>query len=615
MHEPLSASTAADPAAAKFDAWHPGLDSEIPRALAPLATIFRAENAFTGFHEVHELAHLTGLAADELAIFRPERLVVHELLIRVTANLSVPDGPRQEDLGIAFRRMVQTILARHIEPHMAEIVAAYETLRRALSDLIDAELGRAFAAVSGGGAASAARPRAGGLLGMLRRADRKPEPARAEDDWDREERIVREWSAGAQARDNPLRRAACRALARVASGVRAQHGRLWGDRSLLAPIALGIACNDHGTEAVGALIEPHLRRAAAAEGYRLLPAQARPVVMNTKGASASGKSTMRPLQRRLAAELGLDWGDFAVISPDIWRKYLLDYDALGAAYKYAGPFAAAELAIVDHKLDRYMARKAEHAGMPHLLIDRFRFDSFAPDSSEAGSNLLTRFGREVYMFFMITPPHETVERAWRRGLEFGRYKAVDDTLAHNVEAYSGMPDLFFTWALREGMSVHCEFLDNSVPPGEQPRTIAFGRGGELNVLDVKCMLDVERYRKIDIDAAGPGAVYPGGDAMAAANNTRFLAECIRRLPAVNFADRDSGRVYARTEGGQLAWTDPEALARATADAETRAGLLAVVPAALARDGATHPPEVLRADRFHTLGEWGGAIARSATETA
>jgi hypothetical protein len=599
-----------DAAIATFDAWHPGLDSEIPRALAPLATVFRAENAFTGFHEVHELAHFTGLAVDELAVFRPERLVVHELLIRVTADLSVPDGPRQEDLGIEFRRMVQTILVRHIEPHMADIVAAYETLRRALSDLIDVELSRALAEVAGGGAATVARPQAGGLLGLFRRADRKPEPARAEDDWDREERIVREWSAGAQARDNPLRRAACRALARVASAVRAQHGRLWGDKSLLAPIALGIACNDHGAEAVGALIEPHVRRAAAAEGYRVLPAQERPVVMNTKGASASGKSTMRPLQRRLAAELGLDWRDFAVVSPDIWRKYLLDYGSLGAAYKYAGPFTAAELAIVDHKLDRYMARKAEHGGMPHLLIDRFRFDSFAPDSSEAGSNLLTRFGREIYMFFMITPPHETVERAWRRGLDLGRYKAVDDTLAHNVEAYAGMPELFFTWALREGVSVHCEFLDNSVPPDEQPRTIAFGRGGELNVLDVKCMLDVERYRKIDIDAARPDEVYPGSDAMAAASNARFLADCVRRLPAVNFADRDSGRVYARIEAGRLAWTDTEALARAIGDAETRAGLLAVVPEALGHAGPKRPAEVLRADRFHTLGQWGAALPRA-----
>ena len=122
----------ARPTNAEFDAWRPGLDSEIPRALARLATVFRPENALTGYDEVHELAHLTGLAVDELAIFRPERLAVHELLVRVTAELSVPDGPRQEDLGIEFRRMVQTILPRHIAPHMADIVAAYETLRRAL---------------------------------------------------------------------------------------------------------------------------------------------------------------------------------------------------------------------------------------------------------------------------------------------------------------------------------------------------------------------------------------------------------------------------------------------------------------------------------------------------
>ncbi|HTO49578.1 MAG TPA: hypothetical protein VML91_18220 [Burkholderiales bacterium] len=600
------ATTAA--AATPFGAWNPGIQSDIPRSLLPLSTIFRPENVFTGLDHAHELAHLTGLEVDELVVFRPERLVVHELLIRVTADLSVPDGPRQEDLGIEFRRMVHTILVRHIEPHMSGIVGAYETARRALSDLIDTELAQALAAVAGGGAAIQPRPRASAVLGLFRRADRSPAPARIADDWDHEERIVREWSAHAQSRDNPLRRAACRALARLASAVRARHGRLWGDKALLAPIAVGIACNDHGAEAIGALIEPHVRRAAEAEGYRLLPAQERPVVMNTKGASASGKSTMRPLQRRLAAELGVDWGDFAVVSPDIWRKYLLDYGALGDAYKYAGAFTAHELAIVDQKLDRYMARKAERGGMTHLLIDRFRFDSFAPDSDQAGSNLLTRFGREVYMFFMITPPHETVERAWRRGLEVGRYKAVDDTLAHNLEAYAGMPELFFTWALRPEMSVHCEFLDNSVPFGERARTVAFGRGGELNVLDVKCLLDVDRYRKINIDASGPDEVYPGGAAMAAANNVQFLGECVRRLPAVNFAERGTGRVYARTEGGQLAWTDPEALARA--DAETRAALVAVAPDALGSAAPGRAAEVLRPDRFHTLGDWGGAIPRA-----
>ncbi|MBM3372819.1 MAG: hypothetical protein FJY44_02995 [Betaproteobacteria bacterium] len=109
---------------------------------------------------------------------------------------------------------------------------------------------------------------------------------------------------------------------------------------------------------------------------------------------------------------------------------------------------------MDHKLDRVMARKAERGDMSHLLIDRFRFDTFAPASDVAGSNLLTRFGEIVYLFFMVTPPHATVERAWQRGLEVGRYKAVDDLLAHNIEAYTGMPEVFFTWALAADKKVH-----------------------------------------------------------------------------------------------------------------------------------------------------------------
>ena len=210
----------------------------------------------------------------------------------------------------------------------------------------------------------------------------------------------------------------------------------------------------------------------------------------------------------MRATSACDWSDFALISPDIWRKQLLDYGALGAAYKYAGAFTAEELQIVDQKLDRYMARKHQRGDMTHLLIDRFRFDSFAPDSDEAGSNLLTRFGQTVYLFFMITPPEQLVERAWKRGLEFGRYKAVDDTLAHAVEAYTGIPDVFFTWVRRSDKRIRFEFLDNTVRLGERPRTVAFGDNETFNVLDVKGTLDIERYGRVNVDAAAPEFLYP-----------------------------------------------------------------------------------------------------------
>jgi hypothetical protein len=402
-----------------------------------------------------------------------------------------------------------------------------------------------------------------------------------------------------------------RAVARVVSALSVRHGRIWGDRAMIARVALNLACNDAGSEAIGELIEPWLTDAAKREGYRLLPRQAAPVVMNTKGASASGKSTLRPLQRRLAGEIGVAWSEFALISPDIWRKQLIDYEALGPVYKYGAMFTGDELHIIDQKLDRYMARKAERGDMPHLLIDRFRFDSFAPDSDEAGSNLLTRFGRIVYLFFLITPPESLVERAWKRGLDVGSYKAVDDKLAPGVEAYAGMPGLFFTWVRRTDKRVHFEFLDNTVALGEPPRTVAFGRNDTMNVLDVGRLLDVERYRRVDVDATRPSALYPEPQNLLAERNTTFLRQCVENFGIVHFAHQDSGRIYLRIEAGRVAWVDAGALTGAIADDDTREGLAAVVPGLTSKTFASPPaPLHLRElpgfERPHTLGRWGNA---------
>ena len=554
-----------------YGPWNPGLESTLPRRLLPLATLYRPQNVFGSLADALELADLSGLQAEELVAFRPQRLVLHELLVRVMADLSVPDGPRVEDLGINFRALSATILERYLAPQMAAIEQAYAALRAELEALARAELEAAFA--------------------------RRVAP---QDDQAHAQRLLAGWEARVGNEQSEVARAALRALARTVAAVHARHGRLWGDAALLATVATRLACNEYGSVAVGRLIEPLIAEAVRSERYALLPAQREPVVMNIKGASASGKSTMRPLQKRLAEEIGVAWGDFALISPDIWRKQLLDYGALGEAYKYAGTFTGQELRMIDVKLDRYMAAKAERGGIPHLLIDRFRFDSFAPESDEAGSNLLTRFGRTVYLFFMITPPDATVERSWKRGLEVGRYKAVDDLLAHNVEAYGGMPELFFTWALARGKRVHYEFLDNSVPAGERPKSAAFGADGELNVLDVKCMLDVARFARINIDAACAQEVYRERAAMAAENSTGFLAACARRLPALNFAARDSGRVYLRIEAGRAAWAEPEALGAALEEPETRAGILAVAPQARqAPPRRAGSPDTI--ERRHTLG--------------
>jgi hypothetical protein len=593
-----------------YGPWNPGIQSQIPLELRPLCSLFRPENAFTSVPAATELQLLTGFPLCELVAFRPERLLLHELLIRVMADFSVPDGSRIEDLGINFREMASLLLERHLKPEMASIIRVYEETRRKLA----MEIGAAFAAVVSQAVASkqrSSRARATGLLVRLLGGRRVAAPGHnvsaSIQGWGPE--AISECERMATRCGDPLQRVGCRALARVMSALFTTHGRAWGTPDLIVSLATNLASNIHCSDMIGRTIEPMLRRAAASEGYALLPRQEEPVVINTKGPSASGKSTLRPLQKQLAGTLGVRWRDFALISPDIWRKQLLDYGSLGPAFKYAGSLTSEELQIVDQKLDRYMALKHERGEMAHLLIDRFRFDSFAPDSVEAGSNFLTRFGHSVYLFFVITPPELLVERAWTRGLAVGRYKAVDDTLAHSVEAYTGMPAVFFTWVRRIDKRIHIELLDNSVRFGELPRTVAFGTNHVLNVLDVGKVLDIERFGRIDVDAARAQDLYPDRTVLAPEHNLGFLRRCIETFREVNFAEAATGRLYLRLESGKPAWVDREALAAATAESDVNLALHILVPGAFeSRADATVVPQYISASpgaaSQTTLGQWG-----------
>jgi len=555
----------------EFGPWNPGIESQVPKELRHLATIYRAENVFTGVAAANELRGLTGFNLSELVVFRPQRLALHELLVRITADFAVPDGTRIADLGLNFREIARLLLSRYLEPAMDVITAAYRRASRDVNDIIET------------------------ALSHLSR------------NWGPQE--ITEIEKLAAAAGNAAAIAGYKSLARVLSALFTTQGAAWGTKDLIASMAGGMASNDFGSDCIGQAIAPLLQAAAREQGYKLLPRQEHPVVINTKGPSASGKSTLRPLQKKLAGDIGVQWSDFALISPDIWRKQLLDYASLGAAYKYAGAFTSDEVQIIDQKLDRYMAAKNRRGDMSHLLIDRFRFDSFAPDSAEAGSNLLTRFGQTVYLFFVITPPEMLVERAWKRGLEFGRYKAVDDTLAHSVEAYSGIPDVFFTWVRRSDKRIQFEFLDNTVRFGERPRTAAFGDNETFNVLDVKATLDIERYARIDVDAAAPEYLYPDPALLVAEKNVDFLKRCVKSFHWVNFAEQASGQIYLRIERGQPMQKERAAFEKAIQIPDTLAAIRAVAPDALtgnvpdtprpvylkAKDGPALPP---------TLGQWG-----------
>jgi len=172
---------------------------------------------------------------------------------------------------------------------------------------------------------------------------------------------------------------------------------------------------------------------------------------------------------------------------------------------------------------------------------------------------------------------------------------------------------------RTDKRVHFEFLDNSVAQGERPRTVAFGWNGTLNVLDVGRLLDVERYRRVNVDATSPAELYPDGQALAPSRNAGFLVQCVERFPVVNFAEQDSGFIYLRIAGGAPVVVDGRRLHAALTDPDTRAGIAAVAPDVGMQAGPTPEQPVRLHDvegfaNAHTLGRWGQVSAADAAGT-
>lgn len=555
--------------------WNPGIKSTLPPQYLPLSTMFRPENVTTSFETATELSDFTGLPIQQLIRFRAERLVVHELLIRVSADIFVSDGSKYEDLGVNFRKVVSTLLDDYIQPHMPEIIQRFNDFEQQVKLAVDQTLSLDLFADP---IAPTNTVKKFSFVDFFRSQKKKPKVEQPELAELRDQGLIDLWQQKIATSTDPMQRSIFRAMAKIGNAIVMQHGRLIGEKSLILSLITDQVCNEFGSEIIGGIISPLINEAAIKENYLILPPQAEPVIINVKGASASGKSTMRPMQKKHTEALGINWHDFALISPDIWRKYLLDYEALGDAYKYAGTLAGDELPIIDHKLDLYISQKAQQGRLSHLLVDRFRFDSFgAKSGSKQGSNLLTRFGHTIYMIFVVTPPEQTVERSWKRGLRVGRFKAVDDLLDHNIEALKGIPVLFFTWALRKDKIVYCEFLDNSVDLTKQPKTIAFGVNDELYILDIKCMIDINRFAKLNINAESASQVYLSASAIAPEVNTGFLVNCAKQIPTINFVDRVSSKIYACMQFGEIIWVDPEIFVRVSQEENNRIGFMAIAP--------------------------------------
>jgi len=531
-----------------FSAWDPGLESDIPKSCRSLETIYHSDNVYATYDEVDEICQATGLNAKELINFRPKRLAMHELIIRIGADILVMEGKKEEDLGINFRAIYDKIFTQYIYPEIENIDASCHTMTNKMQNIITNKLENILSIPD----SKTTKHRFYQFFKIFKTTTAN---APLQTPYEREFELIN--SLKHKKGKSELESAIYRSLFRVLGSILSRRGFIGNDIKYLTKICSIHTCNYLGSRLVGRKVALLIDKAIINEAYPVIPDAKKPILISLKGASAAGKSSLRPVLRKKMLELGIESDGYGTISPDIWRRILLDYDALGEIFKYAGRFTSNEVFIIDRKLDSYIRRKAKtNNSIPHLIVDRFRFDSFASDKI---THLLHRtyvqYFDTVYMYFVVTPPEATVERGWERGIERGRYKAVDDFLAHCIEAYAGMPRLLFKWISHNKPNYFFEFLDNSVAKGCYPEMIAKGTQSYMAIYKPEGLINIERYQHINLMAKTADEVYPKTEELSVENNMRFLHQCIENIHLIEFIDPQTEICFLSVKDRTLTVTD------------------------------------------------------------
>ena len=177
---------------------------------------------------------------------------------------------------------------------------------------------------------------------------------------------------------------------------------------------------------------------------------------------------------------------------------------------------------------------------------------------------------------------------------------MDDLLYHNIEAFTGIPELFFSWISITNKNIYFEFLDNDVPLGELPKTIAFGHNGSMTVLDPVALSNIDRFKEVNVAATRPEDVLNP----EWIPSHQFLRQCVESLTKLEFADQDNAQIYGRIE--KTGWVYKNTVVK-PAGANADRCLAAIVRDASPAPNSL-PIELIVRDTVKavTLGAWGAS---------
>ena len=265
----------------QYSAWSPGIETEIPDQYRLLETIYDSKNVSSSIDEINALAQETGLSPEELVVFRPDRLALHELIVRVTADIVVLEGEHEEDLGIRFRSIANKIMDACLVPHLPEFDLTFQALYKKARSMVDKELSESLFTVLP--ASTKSKP---SILSRFFAAPKK-QPRNLESTQERQLRVISSFKEKGLNTDDPFESAVYRSLYRVLGSIVSTRGYLGKDQEMLIELITTHICSRYGSRLIGKQVDVWVKQAVKDEGYSLIPDAQKPILISLKGSSAA----------------------------------------------------------------------------------------------------------------------------------------------------------------------------------------------------------------------------------------------------------------------------------------------------------------------------------------
>lgn len=431
------------------------------------------------FRDVHELAELyqaTKIAnLVELVSFRPERIALQQSIASVITRVQLTPQNRQEEESLEHDKMLERLSQKvyeysaSTEKYTEEISELYKK-REEIEEIISATV--AGQSVSSSNSA---------LVDACKAAVKK-----------------------------------CTIL--IVNDVLGEHVDNYSKDTALIALATDLVYNKYANQKMNQLINQSIDELASKGEIKLLtiPDAADRKLFMLSGGQASGKGVACAMIRHSAEQSNVSWVNISKGGRDNFRKLLEPKDIIP---ELSDQLTANEGAYIHWTLANGMlVQMAKEGKAPHIYSEQ-------PIVSEDMLELALTGNGSAKVVLVSTKVEDAVERAYKRGLEIGRFVPTKSLLSTHKNATVTLPERLAKVA---GMDVELLVIDNNVPKNSPPVKIAVINclNNEIIIYDNERVMDFIKKTAINADAKKPADVYDEAK-VAAVSIDVYFEPCIK----------------------------------------------------------------------------------------